>query len=93
MPLLNRPLDVRSHRVSIANRRGLTTGRVLRYRVERKSALGRGGERVADVDLVVGDDAKSHSALLSRETFVAAAIWAMARLDKLIRPSQPGRHS
>ena len=46
------------------------------------SALGRGGERVADVDQVVGDDAQAHPALDARQALVATAVQAVAALEK-----------
>src|SRR6266404_1665562 len=46
------------------------------------SALGRGGESVADVDQVVGDDAQAHPTLDARQALVATAVESMAALEK-----------
>src|ERR1700745_33752 len=47
-----------------------------------ESALGRGGERVADVDEVVGDDAQADPTLDAGHAFVAAAVEAGPTLEQ-----------
>src|SRR5579883_1289292 len=55
--------------------------------------VGRGGERMADVDQVVGDDAQADPALDAGHAFVAAAVQTMAALEQTDATFTPGAPS